>query len=78
MTLRRAAIVAPVRTPVGTLGGSLRAVPGPELEQEIIVFVKSKIAGFKAPRTVRFVDSLPRSEAGKLMKGELKARYAGA
>jgi fatty-acyl-CoA synthase len=54
------------------------AVPGPELEQEIIAFVKSKIAGFKAPRTVRFVGSLPRSEAGKLMKGELKARYAGA
>ena len=52
------------------------AVPGPELEQEIIAFVKSKIAGFKAPRTVRFVDALPRSEAGKLMKSELKARYA--
>ncbi len=52
------------------------AVPGPELEQEIIAFVKSKIAGFKAPRAVRFVDSLPRSEAGKLMKSELRARYA--
>src|SRR6266852_3756180 len=52
------------------------AVPGPELEQEIIAFVKSKIAGYKAPRSVRFVDSLPRSEAGKLMKSELKARYA--
>jgi long-chain acyl-CoA synthetase len=54
------------------------AVPGPELEQEIIAFVKSKIAGFKAPRTVRFVDQLPRSEAGKLMKGQLKERYAQA
>jgi long-chain acyl-CoA synthetase len=53
------------------------AVPGPELEQEIIAFVKSKIASFKAPRTVRFVDDLPRSEAGKLMKSELKAKYAG-
>jgi long-chain acyl-CoA synthetase len=52
------------------------AVPGPELEQEIIAFVKSKIAGFKAPRTVRFVDHLPRSEAGKLVKSELKATYA--
>jgi len=39
--------------------------------------VKSQIAGFKAPRTVRFVDHLPRSEAGKLMKGELRTRYAG-
>jgi long-chain acyl-CoA synthetase len=52
------------------------AVPGPELEREIIAFVKSKIAGFKAPRTVHFVDDLPRSEAGKLMKSELKAKYA--
>ena len=52
------------------------AVPGSELEQEIIAFVKSKIASFKAPRTVRFVDELPRSEAGKLMKSELRARYA--
>ena len=31
MTLRRAAIVAPVRTPVGTFGGSLRAVPVEDL-----------------------------------------------
>ena len=54
------------------------AVPGPELEQEIIAFVRSKIASFKAPRTVRFVEDLPRSEAGKLMKAELKARYAHA
>jgi long-chain acyl-CoA synthetase len=51
-------------------------VPGPELEQEIIAFVKSKIAGFKAPRTVHFVDDLPRSEAGKLVKSELKAKYS--
>ena len=52
------------------------AVPGPELEQEIINFVKSKIASFKAPRTVRFVADLPRSEAGKLMKSKLRAEYA--
>jgi fatty-acyl-CoA synthase len=53
------------------------AVPGPELEREIITFVKSKIAGYKAPRTVWFVDELPRSEAGKLMKAELKAGTGG-
>ncbi len=52
------------------------AMPGPELEQEIIAFVKSKIASYKAPRTVRFVDDLPRSEAGKLMKSGLRAKYA--
>jgi len=50
------------------------AIPGPELAQEIVTFVKSKIAGFKAPKIVRFVDDLPRTETGKLMKSELKAK----
>ena len=50
-----------------------RRVPNEtELEQEIIAFVKSKIASSKAPKTVRFVRELPRSE-GKLMKSQLKA-----
>ena len=40
--------------------------------------MQAKIASYKAPRTVRFVADLPRSEAGKLMKSELKARYANA
>src|SRR5260370_37334848 len=53
------------------------AVPGLALEQEIIEFVKSKIASFKAPKTVRFVDELPRTETGKLMKAQVKAKYAG-
>jgi len=52
------------------------AIPGPELAQEIVTFVKSKIAGFKAPKVIRFVEDLPRTESGKLMKSELKARYA--
>jgi long-chain acyl-CoA synthetase len=52
------------------------AVRGPELAQEIVMFVKSKIADFKAPKVVRFVDDLPRTETGKLLKSGLKAKYA--
>jgi long-chain acyl-CoA synthetase len=51
---------------------------GPALEREIIEFVRSKIAHFKAPKSVRFVDDLPRTETGKLVKGELKKKYAAA
>jgi long-chain acyl-CoA synthetase len=54
------------------------ATPGPELEREIISFVKARIASFKAPRAVYFVDDLPRTETGKLIKAELKARYSAA
>ncbi|WP_028938788.1 acyl-CoA synthetase [Pseudonocardia spinosispora] len=51
------------------------ANPGPELEKEIIDFVRSKIARFKAPRSVQFVDDLPRTPTGKLVKHELKRQY---
>jgi len=48
---------------------------GPELEREIIDFVRARIARFKAPRTVEFVADLPRTPTGKLVKHELKRRY---
>lgn len=51
---------------------------GPELGREIIDFVRSTLASFKAPRTVRFVDSLPRTPTGKLVKRELWSRSADA
>jgi fatty-acyl-CoA synthase len=53
-------------------------VAGPELEQELIGFVRERIASFKAPRSVFFVDQLPRTETGKLVKAELKRRYGAS
>jgi acetyl-CoA C-acetyltransferase len=43
-TIRRAAIVAPVRTPVGTFGGSLRDVPVEELAATVIKAVLARSA----------------------------------
>jgi len=40
---------------------------------DIIAFVRGKIAKFKAPRLVEFVDSLPQGPTGKILKRELRA-----
>jgi acyl-CoA synthetase (AMP-forming)/AMP-acid ligase II len=44
-------------------------------EQELIDFVRTQIAGYKTPKSVDFVDSLPRNPSGKLLKKDLRAPY---
>ena len=59
------AVAAFVELPAGVQGT-------PELAAEIRDFVRSRIAHYKAPRTVTFVDALPRTPTGKLVKGRLR------
>ncbi|QRY62414.1 acyl-CoA synthetase [Gordonia sp. PDNC005] len=40
---------------------------------DLIAFVKERIAPFKVPKSVAFVDELPRNQSGKLLKRELRA-----
>ena len=40
-------------------------------ETELIAFCKSQMAGFKVPREIRVVDSLPRNALGKVQKHRL-------
>ena len=42
------------------------AEPGSVTDDEVIQAVKTRLAGFKAPRRVRFVDTIGRSPAGKV------------
>ena len=49
---------------------------GSELtEQELIDYVKSKVARYKAPSTVEFREMLARTATGKLQKFKLRAPY---
>jgi acyl-CoA synthetase (AMP-forming)/AMP-acid ligase II len=41
-------------------------------EDEVKKYVKSNLAGYKVPREVEFVDELPRTSTGKVLKRELK------
>jgi long-chain acyl-CoA synthetase len=49
--------------------------PGPELERELIAFCREHLAHFKCPRTVDFLDELPRLPTGKLYKRLLRDKY---
>ncbi len=48
--------------------------PSPALAAELQTFVKNEIAPYKYPRAVEFVDTLPRTETGKLRRVELRER----
>lgn len=44
-------------------------------EQEIIDFARTKLAGFKCPKTVVWAEALPRNPSGKILKKDLRAPY---
>ncbi len=47
----------------------------PELEEDLIAHCREHLAGFKAPRSVDFEDTLPRHPTGKLLKRLLRDKY---
>ncbi len=55
------------------------AVPGEEAPTEagIIAALRTKLANFKVPKRVHFVDDLPRNSMGKVQKNVLRERYQG-
>jgi fatty-acyl-CoA synthase len=46
-------------------------------EGDLLARCRERLAGFKVPKHVRFVATLPLSPAGKVLKKELRRRYAG-
>lgn len=44
-------------------------------EADIIRAIKARLAGYKIPKRVLFVDDLPRNAMGKVQKNALRARY---
>lgn len=61
----------------GEVGRAIVVVkPGQTLsEGEIIDHCRANLARYKVPKSVVFVEKLPRNPAGKVVKGELRAAY---
>ncbi|MEE4349876.1 MAG: acyl-CoA synthetase [Pacificimonas sp.] len=75
--------VAVIGVPHEEFGEEVKAVvqprewadAGPDLEAELIAFVRERLSHVKCPRSVDFEQELPRHDTGKLYKRLLKDRY---
>jgi len=75
--------LAIIGVPNSDLGEEVKAVviaaaaatAGPDLERELITFCRERLAHFKCPVSVDFVDELPRLPTGKLLKRKLRDQY---
>jgi long-chain acyl-CoA synthetase len=72
--------VAVIGVPHDKWGETAKAIvvrkPGVEVtEQEIIDFSRERLAKFKCPTSVDWIDALPRNPSGKVLKKDLRAPY---
>jgi long-chain acyl-CoA synthetase len=72
--------VAVIGVPDEKWGEAVKAVVVPEAgtspsEAELIAYARGRLGGFKLPKSVDFVEALPRTPSGKLLKRTLREPY---
>jgi long-chain acyl-CoA synthetase len=72
--------VAVIGVPDETWGEAVKAIvvpkPGVTLDTDsVLEFARSRIAAYKAPKSIDIAESLPRNAAGKILRRSLREPY---
>jgi acyl-CoA synthetase (AMP-forming)/AMP-acid ligase II len=72
--------VAVIGIPSDKWGEEVKAIVAPKpgqqvTEDEIIAWARERIAAFKAPKSVEFIEALPRNASGKILRRTLREPF---
>jgi len=72
--------VAVIGVPDETWGEAVKAIVVPTAgmqpaREDIVAWARSRIAGYKLPKSVDFIEALPRNASGKVLRRVLRERY---
>ncbi|ORW05476.1 FadD3 family acyl-CoA ligase [Mycobacterium kyorinense] len=68
----QAAVIGVPDQRLGQVGKAFVVPKSPVSEEDLIAWCRERMAGFKAPRSVEFLDALPLNATGKVMKDQLR------
>ena len=69
--VEQAAVVGVPDERLGQVGRAYVVAKAPVSEDDLLAWAKQRMAGFKVPRSVRFLDRLPLNATGKVQKNQL-------
>jgi long-chain acyl-CoA synthetase len=71
--LEAAVVGLPDERPGEEIGAAIALKPGTEADaDDLRDFVKQRVAAYKYPRRIWFVDALPKTATGKILKREIE------